>query len=105
MLQNTWVAGGTTGRAGLPAGGGAGKPSTVTVQFASGQKVEGTLVRKDDLIVTLLLADGERRSISLEGSSDVPKVDVHDPLDAQQLASKISDKDMHDVTAYLATIK
>ena len=54
------------GRGGLPAAGARGKPSTVTVTFANGEKLEGTLIRKDDFIVTLLLADGDRRSISLE---------------------------------------
>ena len=104
-LQNAWVAGGMTGRGGVPMGGVPGKPSTATVTFANGQKLEGTLVRKDDFIVTLLLPDGERRSVSLEGG-DAPKVEVHDPLDAhRELARTINDKDMHDVTAYLATIK
>jgi cytochrome c oxidase cbb3-type subunit III len=52
-----------------------------------------------------LLADGDRRSISLE-SGEAHKVEIHDPLDAhRQLARNLSDKDMHNVTAYLATIK
>ena len=107
VLQNTWVAGGSVMvRGGLPVGGSAGKPSAVTVTFANGQKVEGTLIRKDDFIVTLALPDGERRSISLENGGDVPKVEIHDPLDAhRQLARTLTDKEMHDVTAYLATIK
>ena len=107
MLQNAWVAGGTVmGRGGLPGAGPRGKPSTVTVTFANGEKLEGTLIRKDDFIVTLLLADGDRRSISLERGSEPPKVEIHDPLDAhRQLARNLSDNDMHNVTAYLATIK
>jgi cytochrome c oxidase cbb3-type subunit III len=107
ILQNTWVAGGTVmGRGGLPAAGAHGKPSTVTVTFANGEKLDGTLIRKDDFIVTLLLADGDRRSISLENSGETPKVEIHDPVDAhRQLARNLSDNDMHNVTAYLATIK
>jgi cytochrome c oxidase cbb3-type subunit III len=106
MLQNTWVAAGTVmGRGGLPAAGARGKPSTVTITFANGEKLDGTLIRKDDFLVTLLLADGDRRSISLE-SGEAPKVEIHDPLDAhRQLARNLSDNDMHNVTAYLATIK
>jgi cytochrome c oxidase cbb3-type subunit III len=105
-LQNAWVAGGTVmGRGGLPSAGGRGKPSTATVTLANGEKLEGTLIRKDDFIVTLLLANGDRRSISLE-NGEVPKVEIHDPLDAhRELARDLSDNDMHDVTAYLATSK
>jgi cytochrome c oxidase cbb3-type subunit 3 len=105
-LQNAWVAGGTVmGRGGMPTAGPRGKPSTVTVTFTDGEKLEGALIRKDDFIVTLLLADGERRSISLE-SGEAPRVEIHDPLDAhRELARNLSDNDMHNVTAYLATIR
>lgn len=104
-LQNAWVAGGVTARGGLPGAGVGANPSTVTVTLANGQKLEGTLVRKDDFVVTLLLPDGERRSISREGG-DAPTVEVHDPLDAhRRIASTLDEKDMHNVTAYLATIK
>ena len=76
----------------------------VTVTLANGQKLEGTLIRKDDFIVTLTLADGTRKSIARNG--DVPKVDVRDPDEAhKKLAPTLDDKDMHDVTAYLATVK
>ena len=104
MLQNTWVSGGGGGRGGRGGGGENMKPSTVTVTLASGQKLEGVLVRKDDFDVTLTLADGTRRTVALEG--DKPKVEVHDPYEAhKKLVPKLTDKDMHDVTAYLATLK
>ena len=103
-LQNTWVAGGEGGGRGGRAGRGGGTPETVTVTLANGQKLEGTLVRKDDFIVTLIQADGSRRSIARNGNE--PKVEVHDPNAAhKQLARALDDKDMHDVTAYLATVK
>ena len=80
------------------------KPSTVTVTFADGKKLQGTLVHKDDFLVTLILADGTRKSVAREG--DVPKVDVHDPYEAhKKLVPTLTDDDMHNVTAYLATIK
>jgi cytochrome c oxidase cbb3-type subunit 3 len=103
-LQNTWVSGraGGGGRGGR--GGEGGKPGTVTVTFADGRKLEGTLVRKDDFLVTLILPDGTRRSVTREG--DEPKVEVHDPYEAhKKLAPTLDDKDMRDVTAYLATLK
>jgi cytochrome c oxidase cbb3-type subunit 3 len=101
-LQNTWVSGGGGGGGGR--GGGPTKPTPVTVTLSNGQKLEGTLIRKDDFIVTLTLADGTRKSIARNG--DVPKVEVHDPDEAhKKLVSTLDDKDMHDVTAYLATVK
>src|SRR4029077_19515707 len=102
-LQNSCVsAGGGDGRGGR--GGGPAKPAPVTGTLGNGQKLEGTLVRKDDFIVTLTLADGTRKSITRDG--DVPKVEVHDPLDAhKKFVPTLDDKDMHDVTAYLATVK
>lgn len=105
-LQNTWVSGGGGGgRGGRAFGGGENaKPSTVIVTFANGQKVEGVLVRRDDFDVTLTLADGTRRTIARNG--DTPKVEVHDPNEAhKKLVPLLTDKDMHDVTAFLATIK
>jgi cytochrome c oxidase cbb3-type subunit 3 len=104
MLQNTWVSGGGGGGRGGRGGGEGGKPTTVTVSFANGQKVEGMLIRKDDFLVALRLADGTRRSIARDG--DTPKVEVHDPNEAhKKLVPTLDDKDMHDVTAYLATVK
>jgi len=104
-LQNTWVAGGAGGGRGFGRGGGEPtKPSTVTVTLADGRKLEGVLVRKDDFIVTLTMADGTRNSIARNG--DAPKVEVHDPDEAhKELVFTLRDKDMHDVTAYLATMK
>ena len=102
-LQNTWVSGGGGGGRG-GRGGGGGRPSTVTVTLATGEKLEGRLVRKDDFIVTLVQADGTRRSIEREG--DLPKVEVHDPQEAhKKFLPTLDDKEMHDVTAYLATLK
>ena len=102
-LQNTWVSGGGGGGRG-GRGGGGGKASTVTVTLANGEKVEGILIRKDDFIVTLTQTDGTRRSIARNGES--PRVEVHDPNEAHKtLVPTLTDKDMHDVTAYLATVK
>jgi cytochrome c oxidase cbb3-type subunit 3 len=104
QLQNSWVAGGTGGGRG-GRGGAAGKAGvTVTVTTASGQKLEGRLDRVDDFIVVLTPADGVQRSVRRIG--DVPKVEIHDPLEGhRKLLSEYTDKDMHDVTAYLVTLK
>ena len=111
QLQNTWVSGGggrggRGGRGAAAAGGGAraAREITVTVTQLSGQKVEGRLDRLDDFIVVLTPADGVQRSFRRVG--DVPKVDLHDPLDGhKKLLPVYTDKDIHDVTAYLVTLK
>ena len=110
QLQNAWVSGGGAGGrgGGRGRGGAAAAPNrrqvTVTVTTPSGQKVEGRLDRIDDFIVTLTPADGVPRSFTRNG--DVPKVEIHDPLEAHRnLLSVYTDKDIHDVTAYLVTLK
>ena len=61
----------------------------------------GPVTRIDDFIVSLLQDDGTTRSF--RRSDDVPKVEVHDP-EAHSGCSAIPTR-MHDVTAYLATLK
>jgi hypothetical protein len=79
-------------------------PVTVTVSQQNGDKVEGDLGRIDDFIVTLTQPDGTTRSFRREG--DMPKVEVHDPLKPHKdLLPLYTDKNIHDVTAYLVTIK
>jgi len=84
-LQNLWVSGGGGGRGGGGGGRGRGGPSgraTVKVTPASGPAVEGRLVRVDDFLVTLVTADGVRRTIVRSGAE--PKVDITDPGDAHR---------------------
>jgi cytochrome c oxidase cbb3-type subunit 3 len=80
------------------------KPILVKVTIPSGQVISGTLVSVTDFQVTLRDATGSRRSFSRE--NDVPKVEINDPLQAHldQLL-KYTDKEMHDLTAYLVTLK
>lgn len=109
QMQQYWLMPGPGGRG--PGGGGGGgaaastlKPTTVTVTLPSGQTAEGRLLRIDDFLVTLLDADGIQRSFRREG--DAPKVEVHDPLKPHKdLLPVYTDKNIHDVTAYLVTIK
>ena len=103
LLQQTWLLPGSgAGRGGPPPV--QVKPTTVTVTLASGEKVEGRLDRLDDFIVALTLADGTRRTFSTNG--DIPKVEIHDPLQPHKdLLRSYSDADIHNVTAYLVTLK
>lgn len=96
-LQQQWL---------MPGGGrgGGGHPATVTVTTASGQKMEGRLLRIDDFIVTLEDSEGVQHSFRREGAN--PKVEIHDPLQAHRdLFPIYTDKDIHNVTAYLVTVK
>ncbi len=100
-LQTTWVAGGGVGGRTSSA---PSKPVTATVTPPSGERVQGTLVRVDDFIVALTTADGQRRSFARHGAT--PRVEINDPRAAHtDLMSVYTDKEMHDVTAYLATLK
>jgi len=107
-LQNAWVSGSSSafGGGGGGRGGAAGAGNPVTVTMADGSKLTGTLVRKDDFIVILTLPDGTRKSMV---RSSGMKVDVKDPKDPHKtMVLELDDpenKRMHDMTAYLATIK
>ena len=79
---------------------------TVKVTLASGEAVAGTLDRLDDFSVSLREsgAAGKYRSFFREGDS--PKVEITDPLRAHaELLHKYTDPDIHNVTAYLVTLK
>jgi len=122
VLQNLWVSGGAAGgrgggggrgRGGAPSTGsgqaGGGLPPnpraiTATVTTPSGEKVEGRVGRIDDFFVSILLEDGTIRSFTRRGA--IPKVELHDPMEGHRaILAQLTDKDMHDVTAYLATLK
>jgi cytochrome c oxidase cbb3-type subunit 3 len=107
-LQNAWVSG-SGGRFGGGGGGRGGGGNQVTVTMADGSKIEGTLIRRTDWLVILTLADGTRKSIARDPNTGVPKLDVKDPKEAhKKMVLELDDptnKKMHDVTAYLWTVK
>jgi cytochrome c oxidase cbb3-type subunit 3 len=102
-LQNYWLsAGGGLGRGGR--GGAQRREVTATITPPTGGKVEGTLVRLDDFYVVVRLPDGTERSFSRSG--DFPRIDVNDPYEPhRKLLPGYSDADIHNVTAYLITLK
>ena len=96
------------GRGGFGGGRGRGGPPgpvvTVTVTLPSGQSFSGALVRITDFDVTLRDADGVLRSFTRE--DDTPKVQTKDPLQAHiDLLARWKDSDIHNLTAYLVTLK
>lgn len=77
---------------------------TVTVTTASGETISGVLDRIDDFTVSLRDAKGEFHSFARDGDS--PKVQVHDPLQAHtDMLRQYTDADIHNITAYLVTLK
>jgi cytochrome c oxidase cbb3-type subunit 3 len=99
----------------MPRGGrGAGPPQPgyldknaikVTVTLPTRQTVSGALVRLTDFDVTLYdPKSGQVRSWLRTG--DLPKVELVDPLQAHLDRLPVwTDADMHNMTAYLASLK
>jgi cytochrome c oxidase cbb3-type subunit III len=90
-----------------PGSGGRGSgpppaPPTLTVTTANGQAVTGQLAYRDEFTITLMDADGWTRSWPVKAV----RITGDEPLRAHidQLA-KYTDKDMHDVFAYLQTLR
>ncbi|WP_051670145.1 c-type cytochrome [Bryobacter aggregatus] len=100
MLQQTWLMPGSGGR-----GGAASRTTPVTVTVTeNGKSYNGRLVRIDDFVVSLAEADGYQRSFARNG--DIPKVELHDPLAGhRKLIPTYQDEDIHNLTAYLVTVK
>ncbi len=77
---------------------------TVTVRLPSGQSFAGGLEYLDDFNVALKDSAGEYHSWSLDGTG--VQVKVHDPLkEHAELLKQYTDADMHNVLAYLETLK
>jgi cytochrome c oxidase cbb3-type subunit 3 len=103
LLQQTWLLPGSGAGRGAPPPVDV-KPTTVTVTLPSGERFDGRLDRIDDFTVALTQADGTRRTFKTSG--DVPKVEIHDPLQPHKdLLRTYSDADIHNVTAYLVSLK
>jgi cytochrome c oxidase cbb3-type subunit III len=98
-LQNLWIAGRMRGQSANPH-----TNVTATVTPAFGPPVTGQLVHIDEFIVVLKLPD--ETSLSFQRHGDQPKVVVQDPLQAHKdLLPAYTDADIHNVTAYLVTLK
>jgi len=97
QLQGRW----------LSPGGGRG-PSrgqrTVTVTLANGQTISGPLDRIDDFNVALHDTTGAYHSFARNGAT--PKVVINDPMRTHvDMLRTYTDADIHNMTAYLATLK
>lgn len=99
-LQNALV----SGIAGRGSGSRQAPPVKVTITLPSGLVIEGVLDRVDDFEVSLTDSAGNHRTVPRDGDS--PKVEIHNPLQAHlDMLPKYTDDEMHNLTAYLTTLK
>jgi cytochrome c oxidase cbb3-type subunit 3 len=79
-----------------------GRHTTAVVTLPSGEEIKGPLVHGDDFMVSLRDASGWYRSFSRDGV----KVELQDPLTAhRELLGKLTQADVHNLFAYLETLK
>jgi cytochrome c oxidase cbb3-type subunit 3 len=79
-----------------------GAPATATVTLASGEKFTGKLAYQDEWHVALTDAQGWYRSWPLRSV----KVKIDDPAQAHaDLLAKYTDDDIHNLMAYLQTLR
>lgn len=104
-LQQMWLMPGSGGRGFGPNTAPIPRPPiTAVVTMPSGERIEGIVDLIDDFTVTLLLAKGQRRTITTFGTT--ARVELRDPLQPhKELLPIYTDSDIHDVTAYLASLR
>ena len=79
------------------------KPVTVAVTTANGLSVSGVLDKLDDFNVSLRDSEGEYRSFKITKDVKVVKTDPYQTH--ADLLDKYTDKNMHDIVAYLESLK
>jgi cytochrome c oxidase cbb3-type subunit 3 len=85
-----------------PAPGRGGSNATVTVTLGSGEVVSGKLAYRDEFTIALTDANGWYRA----WPAQTVKFVVNDPIQAHvDQLGKYTDGDMHDVFAYLQTLR
>jgi cytochrome c oxidase cbb3-type subunit 3 len=88
---------GGRGRSATPA-----RSSTATIKLPSGQTVTGKVAYRDEFTIAITDADGYYRSYPTRGAA----VTVDNPLEGHiALLPKYTNDDMHNVLAFLQTLK
>jgi cytochrome c oxidase cbb3-type subunit 3 len=99
IVQARWITGGQATALEGPT-----SKVTADVTTAPGDIVSGSLIHIDEFLVTLRTSDGTEKSYRRNGA--LPQVVVHDPLKQhREMLPTYTDQDVHDVTAYLVTLK
>jgi len=102
QLQTRFIWPGPGGFGGGGGGRGAAKPQKVTVTLPSGESIEGTVKQIDDFDISIYDVSGAYHS----WPAGSVKIQLDDRLAGhRQLLSKYTDADMHNLTAYLVTLK
>lgn len=79
-----------------------GPPAKCTVTLPSGERLNGTVKHIDEFTLVMKQDSGWFRTLS----RDQVKVELHDPLAAhRQLLEKITPAQIHDLFAFIATLK
>ena len=77
--------------------------TTATIKMPDGGTVNGKLTQISDFRVTVVDGDGQTHAIDREAGVDVQ---IHDPLAPhEEMIPKLKNDDLHNVTAYLETLK
>lgn len=80
------------------------RPTLATVTLPGGQRLEGRVTSLDELRLVMVLADGATRTVERDG--DNPRITLTYPLTYHaELPPRLTDKQIHDVTGYLVTLK
>ena len=103
LQQRFLFPGGRGGGRGRGRGAPAATPVTVTVTPPSGAAITGTLVHLDDFNVSLRNSAGDYLSFK---RTPALKVVTHDPAEMHhELLDRYTDQNIHDIVAYLETLK
>jgi cytochrome c oxidase cbb3-type subunit III len=102
QLQHAWLMPGSQrGASGTPP---VDRRPTLTVTLPTGESYTGRLGRIDDFVVSLTDESGTVRTFKRTAAG--PKVDVQDKLEPhRKLVPTYRDADIHNLTAYLVTLK
>ena len=104
-LQSRFLYPKTFSYPGTPQVGPPPAPTHVTVTLANGQSFSGNLKHVDDFSVSLYDSNGEYHAWLRERNPGM-KVEIKDPLATHvALLQNYSDTDMHNILAYLETLK
>jgi cytochrome c oxidase cbb3-type subunit III len=80
----------------------ADKSATAVITLKDGQRFEGRVVHEDEFSIGIVCQDGWYRS----WPRDSIEAEVHDPLQAhRELMNKYTEADIHNLFAYLETLK
>ena len=80
------------------------KPPTATVTLPNGEKISGVVSHIDDFVVSIRV--GDKTGWNRVFARDAVKVELNDPSTAhRELLPKLSQDDMHNLYAYISTLK